>query len=155
MVADTIVQMTGVAMVAHRISRVLRYATIALAVTAMWVIATVPSGFSALQLALFAGPGMVLTVAMSWTAHAFAPEEFDWGDTLRAGVVGAVAFPPLVGFFVAWTTTFSPNVMVVLLVLSSWFALGAGLLAAIVRLLARKRREHSGAHRLVHLEMLD
>jgi hypothetical protein len=139
----------------HEIRRVIRYGLITLGVGAMWVLATVPSGFSAFQLALFAGPGMVLAIAMSWTAHAFTPEEFDWGDTLSAGAFGAAAFPPVVGLFVAWTSTFNPNVMIVLLILSSWLALGAGLIGGVLRLATRKHRERSSQPRLVHLQTLD
>lgn len=144
-------------MLEWRRARTLRSIATLVAIVLMWIVATVPSGFSVVHLAMFAGPGTVLAIGAAWTAHAFNTEEFTWDRALTAGVVGAVGFPPVVGFFIAWTATFNPDVMIVLLILSSWLALGAGILGASLRALATWRRQprpHS-RRRVPHMRMLE
>lgn len=116
---------------------------------ATWIAASVPSGFSMIQIAMFAGPGLVLAIAASWAAHAAFPHEWNWRNGLRAAVIGAVAFPPFVAVFFAWAGTFGAPVMVTLLVFSAWLAVLGGLMIALVRLAtvpsAARRRERSRA----------
>lgn len=115
------------------------YVVTLLASIALWAMATVPSGFSIVQLLIFAGPGIVLAVAASWMSHAFAPDRWSWDDALSAAIVGAVVFPPVVALFVAWTATLETNGTILLFILGSWVALGAGIVWAAVGMIIRRR----------------
>lgn len=135
-----------------RRTRILRDSAIALAIVGLWIVATVPSGFPVTELSMFAGPGIVLAIAASWGAHAFRSTQWNWDDALYAACVGAALFPPIVGFFIAWASTFSRNVMIVLLVVASWVApLGGVIIGAVGRVAKRPRTSASSAH----LELLE
>ena len=98
----------------------------------LWLAASVPSGFSVAQLAMFAGPGIVLALAADWASHAGSQREWDWRHGLHAAGVGAAVFPPFVALFVAWSGSFGPELMVTLLVFSAWLALFCGWLFAVL-----------------------
>ena len=106
---------------------------------ALWLVASVPSGFSVLQIAMFIGPGVVLAIATSWASHAAFPRRWSWRHGLRAAVVGAVGFPPIVAAFFAWSGTFGSETMVTLLVFSAWLAVLSGLMMALVHLAMTRR----------------
>ncbi|HVX38544.1 MAG TPA: hypothetical protein VHB25_03140 [Gemmatimonadaceae bacterium] len=109
----------------------------AAAAIGLWSAATVPSGYSYVELLVFAGPGMVLAIAMSWAAHAFARSHFTWDDGLRAGLIGGAVLPPVLAFTVALTATTDHGAILVTFVLGSWFALASGVLVAALRALGQ------------------
>jgi hypothetical protein len=100
----------------------------------LWLVASVPSGFSIAQIAMFIGPGIVLAIAASWASHAAFPQAWTWQHGARAAAIGAGTFPPFVALFFAWAGTFGSNVLVMLLVLSAWLAMLFGLIVALARL---------------------
>lgn len=123
---------------------------------ALWLAASLPSGLGVVQIAMFAGPGVVLAVAASWASHAAFPGEWSWSDGLRAAVVGAIAFPPFVALFFAWGGTFGSSVLVTLLVFSAWLAVLCGLIIALLHLAMTPRAERRRArsiHRLLNARM--
>lgn len=113
---------------------VLRLLGVAAAI-ALWAAVTTPSGYSVTELLVFAGPGMVLAIAMSWAAHAFSQSFFTWDDGLRAGIIGGAVLPPVLAFAVALTATADHGAILVTFVLGSWFALASGILVAALRAL--------------------
>lgn len=106
-----------------------RARTLALLATAavLWLLASLPSGFSVAQIAVFAGPGVVLALATDWASHAVARRDFNWHHGLQAAGIGATIFPPFVALFFAWSGSFGPDLLVTLLVFSAWLALFCGL----------------------------
>ena len=52
---------------------------------AAWLAASVSSGFAVTQIAMFAGPGVVLAVAASWASHAGFPYRWNWRGTGLGG----------------------------------------------------------------------
>jgi hypothetical protein len=125
------VQEIVVAIRRHRHSRFRTPALVAVAAL-LWLAASVPSGFGIVQIAVFAGPGMVLALAISWTSYANARRDWDWRHGLRAIGLGAAFFPPFVGLFFAWSGSFGSEVLVTLLVYSAWMALLCGFLLAML-----------------------
>lgn len=113
---------------------VLRLLGVAAAI-GLWSAATVPSGYSYVELLVFAGPGMVLAIAMSWAAHTFARSQFTWTDGLRAGIIGGAVLPPVIAFMVALSATADHGAILVTFVLGSWLALASGVLVAALRAL--------------------
>lgn len=112
-----------------------------------WLAASLPSGFSIVQIAMFIGPGVVLAIAASWASHAASPRDWTWRHGLRAAAIGAGVFPPFVAAFFAWAGTFGPDVMVTLLVFSAWLAVLSGLLIALTRLALAPAEQR---HRITH-----
>ena len=100
----------------------------------LWLMASLPSGFSIVQISMFIGPGVVLAIATSWASHATFPARWTWRHGLRAAAVGAVGFPPFVALFFAWAGTFGSATLVTLLVFSAWLAVLSGLMMALVHL---------------------
>jgi hypothetical protein len=139
----------------RRSSAAVRYAAGGVALLAIWAVATTLSGFSALQIVVFADPGLVLAISASWMAHVFSPADWSWDDALTAGAVGAAGFPPLVAFGVAWGATLDSGMTIALFVFGSWFALAAGLITGGFGLLRRRRRAAQAQARGVRLTMLD
>jgi hypothetical protein len=117
-------------MLSHR--SVHRARTLALTATAagIWLLASVPSGFSPVQIAVFAGPGIVLALATDWASHVGTRREFDWRHGLKAAAVGATFFPPFVAVFFAWSGTFGADLIIALLVFTAWLALLCGFMFA-------------------------
>src|SRR5690242_15106176 len=85
----------------------------------VWLLASLPSGFSIVQIAVFAGPGVVLALATDWASRAIVRQEFNWVHGLRAAAFGAVIFPPFVALFFAWSGSFGADLIVALLVFSA------------------------------------
>ena len=75
---------------------------------ALWGVSTTQSGYSIVELFVFAGPAIVLAIAASWSASAFSRDTWSWTDALRASGIGAVFLPPIIAagiaFFSAWNT---------------------------------------------------
>ena len=111
---------------------------------ALWLTITIPTGFPFSELAAFAGPGVVLAIAMSWTANSLRRDHWNWRSALHAAAAGAILYPPLVAFITAWGGTLGMQAMVVLFVLTSWVVLGAGAFGAVLRWLLE---EAPAAHR--------
>jgi hypothetical protein len=101
---------------------------------AAWLAASVSSGFAVTQIAMFAGPGVVLAVAASWASHAGFPYRWNWRHGRRAATLGALWFPPFVALFFAWAGTFGSEALVTLLVFSAWLSVLSGLAVALARL---------------------
>jgi hypothetical protein len=117
----------------------------------LWLAASLPSGFGIAQIAMFAGPGVVLAIAMSWGAGAASPGDWTWHHALRAAGFGAAVFPPFVALFFAWAGTFAAVTMVTLLVVSARLAVLGGLAVAIARLVIPSRMERYRAHAPHHI----
>lgn len=137
----------------EQVSRAIRYGAVGLALVAVWAFAAVQSGFGIVQIAVFAGPGLVLAVAASWMAHIFSSADWTWDNALNAGVAGALIFPPVVAFIVAWGATMDSSMTIFIFVFGSWFALAVGLVAGVGGL--ARRRHRAAKARDVHLTMLD
>lgn len=116
---------------------------------ASWLVASVSSGFSVVQIAMFVGPGVVLAIATGWASHAAFPQRWNWRRGLSAAAVGAVAFPPFVALFFAWAGTFGPATLVTLLVFSAWLAVLCGLIVALAHLAMTPKSERRRRRRTV------
>jgi hypothetical protein len=114
--------------------RTLRLATLWSLAAGAWFVASVASGFAVVQIAMFAGPGIVLAIAASWASHAGFPHRWSWRHALNAATLGALSFPPFVALFFAWAGTFGSAALVTLLVFSAWLAVLSGLMIALARL---------------------
>ncbi len=125
----------------HRLVRATVWTVVAVVT---WLAASVPSGFSVAQIAMFIAPGMVLSIAMNWTSYAAFPERWRWPHGLRAAAIGAGIFPPFVALFCAWAGTFGSGVMLTLLVFSAWVAVLGGLMIALGRLALTPRSRSPG-----------
>jgi hypothetical protein len=113
----------------------------------LWLTVTVPTGFPVSELAAFAGPGVVLAIAMSWSANSLRRSEWSWRSALHAAAAGAILYPPLVAFVTAWGGTLGEQAMVVLFVMTSWVVLGAGAFGAILRWLLEEAPAKVRRHR--------
>ena len=111
---------------------------LAAAAAALWLFASLPSGFSLVQIAVFAGPGVVLALATDWASHVIVRRDFNWHHGLQAAAIGATIFPPFVALFFAWSGSFGPELIVTLLVFSAWLALFCGLFFAGLSWLASR-----------------
>jgi hypothetical protein len=114
--------------------RSLRHAMLWTLAAAAWLVASMSSGFALVQIAMFAGPGIVLAIAASWAGHAGVPHQWTWRHALSAATIGALSFPPFVALFFAWAGTFGSTALVTLLVFSAWLAVLSGLMVALARL---------------------
>lgn len=116
-----------------------KHAVFAVVAVAIWLGAILPSGFSAVQIAVFAGPGIVLAVTMSWASFAALPHVWNWTHGFRAAIAGATIFPPFVALLFAWGGTWEPGILVEVLVASAWLAIVLGLVGAAARGLTAPR----------------
>ena len=128
--------------------------TIAAALTiALWRFTIVHSGYTAAELAMFAGPGLVLTLAASWSSRVFNRDQWTWSAGLRAAAIGAVVTPPLVGFGLAFLSAMNHDALPLVFVLGAWLALAGGVFVACVRALRddfRKRQPAAPARLVLH-----
>ncbi|HSQ28794.1 MAG TPA: hypothetical protein VLN49_03035 [Gemmatimonadaceae bacterium] len=101
----------------------------------LWTVSTTQSGYSIVELLVFAGPAIVLAIAASWSASGFSRDTWSWTSALRASGLGAVFLPPIIAasiaFFAAWNT----NAVLLTFILGAWLALAVGLLVAATRAL--------------------
>ena len=134
--------------------RIASGATTLAAAGSLWMLTGIPTGFPMSDLAVFAGPGIVLAIAMSWTYHGFARDQWTWSRALHAAIAGAVFYPPLVALAVAWSGTLGPSVMVFLFVMTSWCALGAGAVGAVARWVMERRQDAAAPASPPHLDLV-
>jgi hypothetical protein len=104
----------------------------ALAAT-LWLAVLVPSGFGIQEMIAFVPPAAALAVFMRWVSFALSPSRWSWDDGMRAALVGAALLPPFLTLLVVLVGLERPPQLLVLFVIGAWIALGAGLLAAVVR----------------------
>jgi hypothetical protein len=118
---------TGVTMLSRKDRNRARAVALLSMAGGLWLLASLPSGFSMAQIAVFAGPGIVLALATDWASHVIVRRDFNWAHGLQAAAIGGTIFPPFVALFFAWSGSFGPNLLVTLLVFSAWLALFCGL----------------------------
>lgn len=122
-----------------------RLAVLAVA-CALWSISTTQSGYTYLELLVFAGPAMVLAVAATWAAAIFRRDAWAWTSALRAALLGAVVLPPAIAAGIAFFAAWNDNAVLLTFILGAWLALAGGLLVASVRALwSDVRRRRPGA----------
>ena len=120
---------------------------------ALWRFTIVHSGYTAPELFMFAGPGLVLTMAASWTSRIFHRDEWDWDAGFRTAIVSALVTPPLIGFGLAFLSAMNHDALLPVFVLGAWLALAGGVFAASVRALRddfRGRRPAVPARLVLH-----
>ena len=96
----------------------------------LWGVSTTQSGYSIVELLVFAGPGIVLAIAANWAASAFSRDTWSWSDALRASGLGAVFLPPIIAAGIAFFSAWNTNAVVLTFILGAWLALAAGVLAS-------------------------
>jgi hypothetical protein len=94
---------------------------------------TEPWGLGVYQLLVFTAPGALLGMGAAWAAHAFSQSEWTWRHARHAAVVGAVALPPLLAFFVALDGNLRPERLLIGFVFAAWLALLGGTFVALFR----------------------
>lgn len=136
----------------YRTKWILR-ALAALFTIALWWFAEAQSGHTATELAMFAGPGIVLTMAASWSSHAFHRDEWTWAAGMRTALIGGLISPPLIGFAIAFLAAMNHEAVLLIFVLGAWLALAGGALVACIRALrddVRKRRRVTPVRLVLH-----
>jgi len=115
----------------------------------LWTISTRQSGYTYVELLVFAGPAVVLAVAANWAAAAFGRDEWRWTGAMRAAGLGAILLPPVIAAAIAFFSAWNQTAVLLTFILGAWLALGAGLLVASVRALwldVRRSRRGAPAH---------
>ena len=113
---------------------------------ALWGVSTTQSGYSIVELFVFAGPAIVLAIAASWSAAAFSRDTWSWTDALRASGIGAVFLPPIIAAGIAFFSAWNTNAVLLTFILGAWLALAAGVFVAATRALWNSfRKEPTGA----------
>jgi hypothetical protein len=128
--------------------------TIGLAVAlVLWTVSTTQSGYSLVELLVFAGPAIVLAIAASWAASALSRDTWSWTAARRASGLGALFLPPIIAASIAFFAAWNANAVLLTFILGAWLALGAGVFVAATRALwISFRKTPSGARtRLVLL----
>lgn len=120
---------------------------------ALWSVSTTQSGYSIVELFVFAGPAIVLAIAASWSASAFSRDTWAWTDALQASGLGAVFLPPIIAAGIAFFSAWNANAVVLTFILGAWLALAAGVLVAATRALWNSFRKSPAAAR-ARLELL-
>ena len=126
---------------------------VALFTVALWCFTVVQSGYTAGELVMFAGPGIVLTVAASWSSRVFRPDEWTWGAGLRTALIGGLISPPLIGFGIAFLTAMNREAVLLIFILGAWLALAGGVFVACIRALrddVRQRRPATPVRLVLH-----
>lgn len=128
--------------------------TIAATLTiALWRFTIVHSGYTTAELAMFAGPGLVLSLAASWSSRVFTRDQWTWFVGLRAAAIGALVTPPLIGFGLAFLSAMNHDALLLIFILGAWLALAGGVFVACVRALRddfRKRQPAEPARLVLH-----
>ena len=131
---------------------IIRALVAALAI-ALWRATELHSGYTASELFMFAGPGLVLTMAASWTSRIFHREEWTWEAGMRTAMIGAVFSPPVIGFGLAFLAAMNHDAVLLIFILGAWLALAGGIFVACVRALRddfRERRLATPARLVLH-----
>jgi hypothetical protein len=128
--------------------------TIGAALTvALWWFTELHSGYSVSELVMFAGPGLVLTMAASWSSHIFHRDEWTWAVGMRTALIGVLVTPPLIGFGLAFLSAMNHDAVLVIVILGAWLALGGGVFVGCVRALrddVRQRRSAAPVRLVLH-----
>lgn len=101
----------------------------------LWTVSTTQSGYSIIELLVFAGPAIVLAIAASWSASALSRDTWSWTRALRASGLGAVFLPPVIAAAIAFFSAWNANAVLLTFILGAWLALASGVLAAATRAL--------------------
>ena len=136
----------------YRTKWILR-AIVALFTIALWWFTEAQSGYTAGELMMFAGPGIVLTMAASWSSRVFHPDEWTWAAGLRTTLIGGVIAPPLIGFAIAFLTAMNREAVLLIFTLGAWLALAGGVFVACIRALRddfSQRRPATPVHLVLH-----
>ena len=123
---------------------VVRALVAALAI-ALWRFTELHSGYSASELAMFAGPGLVLTMAASWSSRIFRRDEWTWSAGMRTAIVGLLLSPPLIGFGLAFLSAMNRDASLLIFILGAWLALAGGVFVACLRALRDDFKERRPA----------
>jgi hypothetical protein len=128
--------------------------TIAAALTiALWRFTEAHSGYTTPELLMFAGPGLVLTMAASWSSRVFHRDEWTWATGLRTAMIGLLVTPPMIGFALAFLSAMNHDALLLIFILGAWLALAGGLFVGCIRALRddlRARRPAEPAHLVLH-----
>jgi hypothetical protein len=109
----------------------------------LWVLASVPWGLAVHQLVVFAAPGALMGLGISWAAHAAVPQRWTWRVAGRGVWWGALVLPPFIAFLIALDGQARPHQLVIGFVRSAWIALAAGLALSVARAARSEQgREH-------------
>lgn len=129
---------------------IVRTIVLALAI-GLWRLTETHSGYTAAELIMFAGPGIVLTIAASWSSRVFRRDEWTWEAGMRMAVVGALVMPPLIGFGIAFLAAMNPEAVLLIFILGAWLALAGGVFVACIAALRDdvRRRQSAAPVRLV------
>jgi len=125
----------------------------ALLAVGLWRFTEVHSGYTASELIMFAGPGLVLTMAASWSSRLFHPDEWTWRTGMRTAMVGMLVTPPLIGFGLAFLAAMNNEAVLLVFILGAWLALAGGVFVACIRALRddfRKRRPAAPVRLVLH-----
>ncbi|HEV8216549.1 MAG TPA: hypothetical protein VGP95_11960 [Gemmatimonadaceae bacterium] len=120
-------------------------AIVALLTVALWRFTELESGYTVGELLMFAGPGIVLTMAASWTSRMFHRDEWTWAAGMRTVLVGALISPPLIGFGIAFLTAMNREAALLIFILGAWLALAGGVFVACIRALRDDFRDRRPA----------
>ena len=115
----------------------------------LWPLTSAKSGYTAAELLMFAGPGIVLTMAASWSARVFHRDEWTWAAGMRAILVGGLVSPPIIGLSIAFLAALNHEAVLLIFILGAWLALAGGVFVACVRALRddfRKRQPVAPVH---------
>jgi hypothetical protein len=120
---------------------------------ALWRFTELHSGYSASELFMFAGPGLVLTMAAAWSSRVFHRDEWTWATGVRTAMIGALVTPPLIGFGLAFLSAMNHDAVLVVFILGAWLALAGGVFVACVRAVRddiRQRRPAAPVRLVLH-----
>jgi hypothetical protein len=123
----------------------IRRSIVTLLTIALWGFTVAQSGYTAAELAMFAGPGIVLTLAASWSSRVFDRDQWTWVAGMRTVLVGGLISPPLIGFGIAFLTAMNRDAVLLIFILGAWLALTGGVFVACIRALRDDIRQRPPA----------
>jgi len=113
----------------------LYWSVAALLTIALWVITRTKSGYTIGELLMFAGPGIVLSMAASWSSRMFDRDQWTWTAGMRALLIGGLIAPPLIGFGLVFLSAMNHEAALLIFILGAWLSLAGGLFVACIRAL--------------------
>jgi hypothetical protein len=117
----------------------------ALLTIALWLVTETKSGYTAGELLMFAGPGIVLTMAASWSSRMLHRDEWTWAAGMRAVLIGGLITPPLIGFGIAFLSAMNHEAVLLIFILGAWLALAGGVFVSCIRALRDDFKERRPA----------
>ena len=121
------------------------YAGVAAGTVSLWWLMTAPSGFSILELTLFAAPGAVLALSAEWASNIFDPDRVTRRRMMRAAILGALILPPFIALGIAFLSAMTGAPVVVIFMFGAWAALGGGFAVALFEWLYKTSTTRSPA----------